>query len=192
MSEYLYSAILFWIEPANALRLCSVHNGITQFYLPPTRFIPARAEQGLENFIRNEVVNVSSHFTDIGRMEAWVKLSVREWSWTSTVHDWTCIRVGALTNWASQADNTLKMSSIHSTEESYKVLNSTLKMIYPYRFIVFHRHGECVRRWINSIYNWSLFASTQLNVYKVMSINSTLWRHANRPVEDGASETNEQ
>ena len=104
MSEYLNGAILYWIEPANALRLCSVLNGITQFYLPPIHFIPARAEQGLEHFIRNELVNVASHFTNLGRMEAWVKLSAREWSWTSTVHDWTCIWVGALTNWASQAD----------------------------------------------------------------------------------------
>ena len=70
MSEYLYSAILFWIEPANALRLCFVLNGITQFYLPPTRFISVRAEQGLEHFIRNELVNVATHFTDLGRMEA--------------------------------------------------------------------------------------------------------------------------
>ena len=50
MSEYLYSA--------NALRLCSMLNGITRFYLPLTRFIPARAERGLENFIRNEFVDL--------------------------------------------------------------------------------------------------------------------------------------
>ena len=79
-------------------------NGFTQFYLPPTRFIPARAEQDLEHYIRNELVNVANYFTDLGRKEAWDKLSAREWSWTSTVHDWTCIWVGALTNWASQAD----------------------------------------------------------------------------------------
>ena len=97
--------LLFWKEPANVFRLCSVLNGITQFYLPPTRFIPARTEHGLEHFIRNELVNVASHCTDLGRMEAWVKLSAREWSWTSAVHDWTCIWVSALTNWACQADN---------------------------------------------------------------------------------------
>ena len=45
-------------------------HGIIQLCLPPTRFIPARAEQGLEHFIRNELVNVASHFTDLGRMEA--------------------------------------------------------------------------------------------------------------------------
>ena len=44
-------------------------NEITQFYLPLKRFLPARAEQGLEHFIRNELVNVASHFTDLGRME---------------------------------------------------------------------------------------------------------------------------
>ena len=45
-------------------------NGITQFYLPPTRFIPARAEQDLEHYIRSELVNVATHFTDLRRMEA--------------------------------------------------------------------------------------------------------------------------
>ena len=39
------------------------------FYLPPTRFIPARY-QGLEHFIRNELVDVAHHFTYLGRMEA--------------------------------------------------------------------------------------------------------------------------
>ena len=47
-----------------------VLNGITQFYLPSTRFIPARVEQYLEHYIRNELVNVATHITDIGRMEA--------------------------------------------------------------------------------------------------------------------------
>ena len=49
---------------------CSVLYGITQFYLPPTRFIPAREEQDLEFYIRNELVNVATHFTDLGRMVA--------------------------------------------------------------------------------------------------------------------------
>ena len=127
MSEYLYSAILFWIEPTSALRLCSVLNGITQFYLPPTRFILARAE----HYIRNELVNVATHFTDLERMEAWVKLSAREWSWTSTVHDWTCIWVGALTNWASQADNNkLHQSSLRLTSSlcNYRPLLKIQKM----------------------------------------------------------------
>ena len=90
-----------------ALKQCSVLNGITQSHLPPTRFIPASAEQDLAHYIRNKLVNVANDFTDLGRMEAWVKLSAREWSWTSTVHDWTFIWVGALTNWASQADYSL-------------------------------------------------------------------------------------
>ena len=45
---------------------------------PPTRFIPARAEQDLKHYTRNELVNVATHFTDLGRMEARVKLSARE------------------------------------------------------------------------------------------------------------------
>jgi hypothetical protein len=49
---------------------CSVLNGITQFYLPPTRFIPARAEPHLEHYIRNELLYVATHFTDLERMEA--------------------------------------------------------------------------------------------------------------------------
>ena len=53
-----------------ALKLCSVLNGITQFYLPPTRLIPARAEQDLEHYIRNELLNVAAYFTDLVRMEA--------------------------------------------------------------------------------------------------------------------------
>ena len=89
-------------------------NGITQFYQPPTRFIPARAEQDLEHYIRNVLVNVATHFTNLGRMEAWVKLSAREWSWTSTVHDWTCIWVGALTNWASQTDKDRISNGAHT------------------------------------------------------------------------------
>ena len=52
-----------------ALELCSVLNEITQFYLPPTRFIPARAKQDLEHYIRNELLNVAAHFTDLERME---------------------------------------------------------------------------------------------------------------------------
>ena len=46
--------------------------GSHSFYLPPTRSIPARAEQGLEHFIRNELVNVATHFTDLRRMEAYL------------------------------------------------------------------------------------------------------------------------
>ena len=45
-------------------------SGKTQFYLPPTRFIPARAEQDLEHYIHNKLVNVATHFTDLARMEA--------------------------------------------------------------------------------------------------------------------------
>ena len=43
----------------------------SQLYLPPTRFIPARAEQDLERYIRNELLNVAAHFTDLGRMKGW-------------------------------------------------------------------------------------------------------------------------
>ena len=43
-------------------------------------------------------------------MEAWVKLSAWEWSCTSKLHDGTCTWVGALTNWASQADNMNEMN----------------------------------------------------------------------------------
>ena len=44
-------------------------NGITQFYLPlpPTRFIPAKAEHDLEHYTRNELLNVAAHFTELGR-----------------------------------------------------------------------------------------------------------------------------
>ena len=66
------------LQILNALKYCSLPNGITQFYLPPSRFIPTRTAQDLEDYIRNELVNVASHFTDLGRMEAWVKLSARE------------------------------------------------------------------------------------------------------------------
>ena len=52
-------------------------NGITQFYLLPTRFIPTRAKQNLEHYIRNEVVYVAAHFTELKRMEALVELSVQ-------------------------------------------------------------------------------------------------------------------
>ena len=44
--------------------------GITQFYLPPTRFIPARVEQDLELYIRNELQDVAAHFTDLERTKA--------------------------------------------------------------------------------------------------------------------------
>ena len=43
--------------------------------MPPTRFIPARAEQDLEQNIRNELLDVAANFTDLDRMEAWVELS---------------------------------------------------------------------------------------------------------------------
>ena len=69
----LYCAFLLnWA--GKGLKLCSVLNGITQFYLPPRHFIPARAEQDLEHYIRNELLDVAAHFTDRKRMEAWVKL----------------------------------------------------------------------------------------------------------------------
>jgi hypothetical protein len=45
-------------------------NVIKQFYLPHTRFIPAKAEQYLEYYIRNELLDVAAHFTDLERMEA--------------------------------------------------------------------------------------------------------------------------
>ena len=48
----------------------------SQFYLPPTCFIPAKAEQYLEHYIHNELVDAVSHSTDLERMEAWVELSV--------------------------------------------------------------------------------------------------------------------
>ena len=69
MSGYLYCAILLNLA-GEALKLCSVLNGITQFYLPPTRFIPERTEQDLEHYIRNELLDVAAHFTDLERMEA--------------------------------------------------------------------------------------------------------------------------
>ena len=65
----MYSAF-YDLQILKALKLCSVLNGITRFYLPPTCFIPARAEQDLEHYICNELVNVATHFTDLGRMEA--------------------------------------------------------------------------------------------------------------------------
>ena len=37
-----------------------VLNGITQFYLPNTHFIPARAKLDLEHYIRNELLNVAA------------------------------------------------------------------------------------------------------------------------------------
>jgi hypothetical protein len=60
----------FCSEPAKVLRLCCVFNGITQFYLPAARLIPARAEQYLEHYIRNELLGVAAHLTDLERMEA--------------------------------------------------------------------------------------------------------------------------
>ena len=44
--------------------------GIKQFYLPNTRFIPAREEQDLEQYTRYELLNSAAHFSDLGRMEA--------------------------------------------------------------------------------------------------------------------------
>jgi hypothetical protein len=35
-----------------------------------TRFIPAKAEQYLEHYIRNELMGVAAYFTDLDRMEA--------------------------------------------------------------------------------------------------------------------------
>ena len=43
-------------------------NGFTQFYLPPTRFIPAREEQDLEHYVSNELVDVATH---LPTLEGW-------------------------------------------------------------------------------------------------------------------------
>jgi hypothetical protein len=51
------------------------------------RRIPVSAEQDLEHYILNELLNFTAHFTNLGRMEAWVKLSAREWSLTPK-HAW--------------------------------------------------------------------------------------------------------
>ena len=66
-------------------------DGITQFYLPSTRFIPVRAEQDLEHYIRNELLDVDAHFTDLERMEAWVELYVpgSELRNSITLREWT-------------------------------------------------------------------------------------------------------
>jgi hypothetical protein len=74
MSVNLYSAFSFE-RASKTLKLCSVLNGITQFYLPPAPFIPTRAQLYLENFIRNELLDVATHFTDLEKMEAGVELS---------------------------------------------------------------------------------------------------------------------
>jgi hypothetical protein len=58
------------------LILCSVLDVIIQFYLPHTRFILAKAEQYLEHYIHNEILDVAAHFNDLERMESRVKLSV--------------------------------------------------------------------------------------------------------------------
>jgi hypothetical protein len=39
----------------------------SQFHVPPARFTPARAEQELEHYICNELLNVATHFTNLGR-----------------------------------------------------------------------------------------------------------------------------
>ena len=64
-----YSAFLV-TQHSRSAQPCFRLNGITQFYLPTTRFIPARAKQDLEPYIRNELLNVAAHFTDPERMEA--------------------------------------------------------------------------------------------------------------------------
>ena len=61
---------------SRSTQACFVLNSITQFYLPTTRFIPAKAEQDQEHYICNELLNVAAHFTDPERMEAGVELSV--------------------------------------------------------------------------------------------------------------------
>ena len=59
------------------------------FNLPHTRFIPAKAEQYLEHYIRNELLDIAAHFTDLERMEAWVKLSVPRFEpQASLTHAW--------------------------------------------------------------------------------------------------------
>ena len=55
---------------AKAFTLCSVLNGITQSYLPHTRFTPASAEQYREHYISYELLYVAAHFIDLERMEA--------------------------------------------------------------------------------------------------------------------------
>ena len=74
-----------------ALKLCSVLNGITQCYLPPTRYIHARVEQDSEHNIRNKLLDVAAYFTDLRKMKAWVELSVPgfEPGTTITLREWT-------------------------------------------------------------------------------------------------------
>ena len=45
--------------------------------LPATHTFYTRKMQDQEHYIRNELVNVATSFTDLGRMKAWVKLSAR-------------------------------------------------------------------------------------------------------------------
>ena len=92
MSGYLYCAFLLnWA--GEALKLCSVLNGITQFYLPPTRFLypQGQLEQDLEHYIRNKLLDVAAHFTDLEKMEAWVELSVPEFEPRTSIilREWT-------------------------------------------------------------------------------------------------------
>ena len=75
---------------------------------PYVLYIPARrAKQDLEHDIRNELLDVAAHFTDLERLEAWVELYVLgfEPRTSITLREWTYSRkVGASTNWASQTD----------------------------------------------------------------------------------------
>ena len=78
----------------------------SQFYLPPTRFIPERAEQDLDHYTRSDLLNVAAHFTNPGSMEARVQSSYLPGSGVDllNVHELTRTWVSAWTNWASQAD----------------------------------------------------------------------------------------
>jgi hypothetical protein len=60
MSVYLYIAILH-NRASKALKLYSVPNGITLFYLCSTRFIPVRAKQDFEHYLRNELLSPAAH-----------------------------------------------------------------------------------------------------------------------------------
>ena len=67
MSVYLYSAFLLNLAQSTQVMLRAYWDHTV---LPATHtFIPARAEQDLEHNIRNELLNVAAHFTDLGRME---------------------------------------------------------------------------------------------------------------------------
>jgi len=46
-----------------------------------------------------------THFTDLGRMEAWVKLNVREWSWTAIGMIEHALESVRLTTELAQADS---------------------------------------------------------------------------------------